>query len=40
MTGWRLAALAGGRPVAVFGEWLREAIRPVSVFAEGRLVPL
>jgi len=40
MTGWRLAGLAGGRPAGLFGEWRREAIRPVSMFAEGRLVPL
>lgn len=40
LTGWRLAGLAGGRPAGLFGEWRREAIRPVSVFAEGRLVPL
>jgi len=40
LTGWRLAGLAGGRPAGLFGEWRREAIRPVSMFAEGRLVPV
>jgi hypothetical protein len=40
MSGWRLAALAGGEPAALFGEWRREMVRPVSVFAGGRLVPL
>jgi len=40
LTGWRLAGLAGGRPAGLFGEWRREAIRPVSMFAEDRLVPV
>jgi hypothetical protein len=40
LAGWRLAGLAGGRPAGLFGEWRREAIRPVSMFAEGRLVPV
>jgi hypothetical protein len=40
LTGWRLAGIAGGRQAGLFGEWRREAIRPVSMFAEGRLVPL
>ena len=40
LDGWRLAALAGGRPVALFGEWRREHVRPVSVYAQGRFVLL
>jgi hypothetical protein len=40
LSGWRFAGLAGGAPVGLFGEWRREAIRPVSVAAEGRLVLL
>jgi hypothetical protein len=40
MSGWRLAGLAGGEPVGLFGEWQREAVRPASVYAEGRLVLL
>jgi hypothetical protein len=40
LTGWRLAGVAGGRPAGLFGEWRRDAVRPVSVFADGRLVPL
>ena len=40
ISGWRLAGLAGGGPVGLFGEWRREAVRPLSVFAEGRLVLL
>jgi hypothetical protein len=40
LDGWRLAALAGGRPLALFGEWTRERVRPLSVHAEGRFVLL
>jgi len=40
LSGWRLAALAGGRPVGLFGEWRRTAVRPVSVWTEDRLVLL
>lgn len=40
LAGWRLAALSGGRPLALFGEWRRERVRPVSVQAEGRFVLL
>jgi hypothetical protein len=40
LTGWRLAGVAGGRPAGLFGEWRRDAVRPVSVFADGRLVSL
>jgi len=39
-TGWRLVALSGGRPLALFAEWARERVRPLSAFAEGRLVAL
>jgi hypothetical protein len=38
--GWRLAAVAGGEPVALFGEWRRERVVPMSVHAEGRFVLL
>jgi hypothetical protein len=38
--GWRLAGLSGGRPVALFGEWRRERLRPISACAEGRFVSL
>ncbi len=37
---WTLAALSGGRPVALAGEWKREAVRPLSVWAEGRFLRL
>ena len=36
--GWQLAALAGGRPVRVFGEWDGEHLLPLAVLAGGRLV--
>lgn len=35
---WRLVALAGGRPVAVAGEWDGEQFRPLSIWAEGRFL--
>jgi hypothetical protein len=37
---WTLAALSGGRPMALAGEWNREAFRPLSVWAEGRFLRL
>jgi hypothetical protein len=37
---WRLLALSGGQPIALFGEWDGEEFRPLSVHAEGRLHPL
>jgi hypothetical protein len=37
---WTLAALSGGRPVGLAGEWNREAFRPLSVWAEGRFLRL
>jgi hypothetical protein len=38
--GWPLAALAGGRPVGVFGEWDGDLLLPLSAFAGGRFHPL
>jgi hypothetical protein len=38
--GWRLMALSGGKPLAVFGEWSNETLNPLSLFAEGRFVSL
>jgi hypothetical protein len=40
LAGWRLVALAGGRPLVLFGEWRRERVRPISVHAQGRFVLL
>jgi hypothetical protein len=37
---WRLAALSGGHPTGVFGEWDDGRLRPMSAFAGGRLVAL
>lgn len=37
---WRLVAVAGGLPVTVAGEWTAAGLRPLSVWAGGRLVPL
>jgi hypothetical protein len=38
--GWRLAALSGGRPLALAGEWDGAALQPLSAWAEGGFVPL
>jgi hypothetical protein len=38
--GWRLLALGGGRPLALFGEWDGEALLPLSAWAEGQFVVL
>jgi hypothetical protein len=40
LTGWRLLALSGGRQLALFGEWRRERVRPLSVFVDRGLVLL
>jgi SWIM zinc finger len=37
---WRLVAAAGGRPVAVAGEWTAAGLRPLSVWVGDRLVRL
>jgi hypothetical protein len=38
--GRTLAALAGGRPLATFGEWGPYGLRPLSAWHDGRLVAL
>jgi hypothetical protein len=38
--GWRLLALSGGRPLALFGEWDGEALLPLGAWAEDRFVVL
>jgi hypothetical protein len=38
--GWRLLALSGGRPLALFGEWDGDALMPLSAWAEERFVVL
>ena len=30
--GWQLAALSGGHPLSIFGEWLGERLRPLSAW--------
>ncbi|HEX5000390.1 MAG TPA: SWIM zinc finger family protein [Terriglobia bacterium] len=40
MDAWKLVALSGGAPVALAGEWNGDALRPMSVWAGGRLVTL
>ncbi|MGI8809239.1 MAG: SWIM zinc finger family protein [Acidimicrobiales bacterium] len=37
---WTLAAVSGGHPVGLAGEWLDGALRPLSVWADRRLVAL
>jgi hypothetical protein len=37
---WRLVAAAAGRPVTVAGEWTATGLRPLSVWADNRLVRL
>jgi hypothetical protein len=37
---WRLIAAAAGRPVAVAGEWTAAGLRPLSAWADDRLVRL
>lgn len=37
---WKLAAVAGGRPVQVLGEWHRGGVNPLGVWAEERMVVL
>ncbi len=38
--GWRLVALGGGHPLALFGEWDGSSFRPLAAVAEGRFVAL
>jgi hypothetical protein len=38
--GWHLAALSGGHPLAVFGEWDGDHLLPLSVWAEDRFIEL
>jgi hypothetical protein len=37
---WRLVAASAGRPVTVAGEWTATGLRPLSVWADDRLVRL
>ena len=33
---WRIAALSGGEPIDLFGEWDGRLLRPLTVVADGR----
>lgn len=35
---WQLAALSGGVPIGVFGEWIRGTLKPLSAVVEERFV--
>ncbi len=37
---WQLAALAGGEPITLFGEWDGHSVSPLCVAADGRFVDL
>jgi SWIM zinc finger len=37
---WQLMALSGGKPIAVFCEWLNGKLYPLSIFSEGRFITL
>jgi hypothetical protein len=38
--GWRLMAIGGGRPLALFGEWDGTALLPLGAWAEGLFIVL
>ena len=38
--GWMLAALGGGRPIALASEFDGDRLTPLGVWAEGRYLPL
>lgn len=38
--GWHLQALSGGRPLALFGEWNGDHLRPLTIAADGRWLQL
>ncbi len=38
--GWKMVALSGGQPIAVFGEWSGELFIPLSVIADDRVIAL
>jgi hypothetical protein len=37
--GWRLLALSGGHPLALFGEWNGDHLLPLSTWADGTFTP-
>ena len=38
--GWELLAISGGRPLAIFGEWEGETLRPLSLWSQKTFIPL
>ena len=38
--GWTLAAISGGHPFTLFGEWDGGALLPLSAFESGRFILL
>jgi hypothetical protein len=38
--GWQMAALSGGNPIIVYGEWSGRSLLPLAVWADGRFVEL
>jgi hypothetical protein len=38
--GWKLTSVSGGHPVQLLGEWAGEAVTPLGVWAEDRMVVL
>ncbi len=37
---WKLLAVSGGRPLAIFGEWNGESLLPLSAWAQGKVILL
>ena len=37
---WALAALSGGRPIGLFGEWDGDVLTPLGAWAGGRFLPV
>jgi hypothetical protein len=37
---WTLAAISGGRPIGLFGEWDGDALTPFGAWADGRFLPV
>jgi hypothetical protein len=37
---WKLAAVSGGRPVHLLGEWGDDGVAPLGVWSEDRMVVL
>jgi len=40
LDGWKLAALSGGHPISILGEWNGGSFLPLNAIAEGRFVAI